>query len=78
MLKLLLCLVLFDKEKYYTKLVPVFIEFCKKAKEHNVICSMDCNRIPLCYFSKDEMNDYSLGRVYNDVDELLNVIINEA
>lgn len=45
----------FDKEKYYTKLVPVFIEFCKKAKEHNVICSMDCNRIPLCYFSKDEI-----------------------
>lgn len=36
------------------------------------------NSIKLFYFSKDEMNDYEFGRVYNDIDELLNVIINEA
>lgn len=38
----------------------------------------EANGVKIFYYSKYEIDDYELGRVYNDVDELLNVIINEA
>ena len=38
----------------------------------------EANGVKIFYYSKHEIDDYELGRVYNDIDELLNVIINEA
>lgn len=35
------------------------------------------NNVKLFYFSDSKIDNYSLGRVYNNVDELLNAIMNE-
>lgn len=43
-----------DKELYYNTMKPIFINFCKEAKEHNCRLNMDCGRIPLCYFNNEE------------------------
>ena len=43
------------KEWYYTELKPVFLDFLHKAKEHQIMLNPDCNQIPLCYFSSDEL-----------------------
>lgn len=56
-----------DKELYYNKMKPIFLDFCKKAKEHNCSLSMDCGRIPTCYFEKDELDlVYSITDGYNN------------
>lgn len=43
------------KEEYYTKMKPIFIQFCKDAKEHGIHLGSDCNHIPECYFSRGEL-----------------------
>lgn len=44
-----------DKEKYYKLMYPKFIDFLKTAKNHRVKIQYDCNQIPTCYLSKEEI-----------------------
>lgn len=43
------------KTEYFNKIKPLYIEFCKKAKENNCFIEMDCAKIPICYFSEEEL-----------------------
>ena len=43
-----------NKEEYYNNMKPIFLKVCKEAQEHNCRLWLDCNRIPLCYFSDEE------------------------
>lgn len=45
-----------NKEKYYTDMKDRFLQFCKDAKSRNVVLGADCNQIPDCYFTKDELD----------------------
>ena len=44
------------KQEYYSAMKDRFIQFCKDAKERQVHLGADCNQIPDCYFSKDELD----------------------
>lgn len=44
------------KQQYYNTLKPIFLQFCLDAKKHNCKLNLDCNKIPLCYFTSDELN----------------------
>lgn len=43
-----------DKEGYYYKMKPIFLQFCKDAVKHNCRLGIDCGHIPLCYFTEEE------------------------
>lgn len=43
-----------DKEKYYTMMKPIFLDFCKEAIKRNCILGIDCGHIPMCYFTIEE------------------------
>lgn len=45
-----------NKELYYTKMKPIFIEFVKQADLRKIQLGSDCNQIPDCYFSRDELD----------------------
>ena len=45
-----------DKEAYYAKMKPIFLDHCKNAIKHHCKLNMDCARIPKCYFSREEMD----------------------
>jgi hypothetical protein len=36
-------------------LKPIYLDFCKKAIEHNCKLDRDCSQIPLCYFNEEEL-----------------------
>lgn len=44
-----------DKDKYYTLMYPKFIQFEKDAFAHDVFVIQDCNQIPHCYFSTEDL-----------------------
>lgn len=44
----------YDKEKYYTLMKPIFLQFCKNAIKHNCVLAVGCPEIPSCYFSQEE------------------------
>lgn len=44
-----------NKEKYYEDLKPIFLSFISNAKKRKVIVNLDCNHIPKCYFTPDEL-----------------------
>lgn len=44
-----------DKEAYYTKMKPIFVEHCKNAIKHKCKLNMDCGHIPSCYFTVEEL-----------------------
>lgn len=44
-----------DKEAYYEKMKPIFLDFCKKAIELEVKANPDCAQIPTCYFTEEEL-----------------------
>lgn len=44
------------KQWYYTAMKPIFLDMCNKAKERGVKLGADCNQIPDCYFTKDELD----------------------
>lgn len=43
------------KDEYYIKMKEIFIEQCKMAKEYNVNLGLDCNNVPFCYYTDEEM-----------------------
>lgn len=47
-----------DKNAYFAKMKPIFIEHCKNAEKHNVLLNMDCGHIPECYFTVEELDLY--------------------
>ena len=51
-----------DKEGYYNLMKPIFLDFVKKAIENGVILHPDCNQIPGCYFTKEEID--MINKVY--------------
>lgn len=48
-----------DKKEYYTKAKEIFIPFVNKAKENGIKVNLDCNHIPLCYFTSEELADFN-------------------
>lgn len=45
-----------DKEKYYSLMKNTFLSFLKEAKKRKVFVNIDCNHIPICYFSLAEQD----------------------
>lgn len=43
------------KDEYFMALKPIYLDFCKKAIEHNCRLDRDCSQIPLCYFGEEEL-----------------------
>lgn len=43
-----------DKEGYYYKMKPIFLDFCREAIKHNCRVCIDCGHIPMCYFTEEE------------------------
>jgi hypothetical protein len=43
-----------DKEGYYEKMKPIFLSFCRRAQERSVRLNIDCNHIPVCYYTPAE------------------------
>lgn len=44
-----------NKEKYYKSMKPIFLKFVDKALENNINIILDCNKIPTCYFTEEEL-----------------------
>lgn len=45
-----------NKEKYYEKLKPIFLNFISEAQKRKILINIDCNHIPKCYFSNSEID----------------------
>lgn len=45
-----------NKEKYYSQMKPIFLNFLENAYKRNLKITYDCNQIPKCFFSDDEWN----------------------
>lgn len=43
-----------NKDEYYLKMLPKFLNFVKEADSRNVILGRDCNYIPYCYYENEE------------------------
>lgn len=43
-----------DKDKYYTTMLPKFLNFVKEAKKRNITLGKDCNQIPDCYYDNEQ------------------------
>lgn len=46
---------LFDRDSYFIKMKPVFLDFVDNCAKRNIKISLDCNQIPACYFSNIEL-----------------------
>ena len=44
-----------NKDEYFNKMKPIYLDFCQDAIKHKCKLSMDCAHIPLCYFSEEEL-----------------------
>ena len=44
-----------NKEEYYLTMKNKFLDFVVNANSNNVLLSPDCNQIPMCYFSQEEI-----------------------
>lgn len=44
-----------DKKQYYTEAKDLFIPFVNKAKSLGIRVRLDCNNIPMCYFTPEEL-----------------------
>lgn len=51
-----------DKDKYYLSMKEKFLNFIDNAMKYRVLLTPDCNQIPPCYFTKEEVN--KIGSVY--------------
>ena len=45
-----------DKDDYYMEAKEIFLPFVQKAKESGVKIHLDCNHIPECYFTEEELS----------------------
>lgn len=45
-----------DKEGYYNMMKPKFLQFVQDAKQAGTLLSPDCNQIPPCYFTQEEID----------------------
>ena len=55
------------KEEYYSRMKPIFLQFCKDAKEHGIHLGSDCNHIASSRFtSADSATAPSRGRAEFD------------
>lgn len=43
-----------NKDLYYLKLKPIFLNFIKEAYKRKIFIVIDCNHLPKCYFTEDE------------------------
>lgn len=46
------------KEEYYISMKEKFLKHCQDAIDHNCMLSMDCNHIPECYYTDEELDLY--------------------
>jgi hypothetical protein len=44
-----------NKNEYFLRMKPIFLNFCKEAQKRKVILNLDCGHIPSCYFNKEEI-----------------------
>ena len=42
------------KDEYYNLMKPIFLNFVNLAKKNNITINLDCNIIPICYFTDAE------------------------
>lgn len=49
-----------DKDKYYSLLKPIFLDFINNAYKNKIKFTLDCNHIPFCYFTEKELEKISL------------------
>ena len=47
------------KEEYYISMKPKFLKHCQDAIDHHCVLSMDCNHIPECYYTEEELDLYT-------------------
>jgi len=52
-----------DKNTYYLQAKQMFMDFANVCKENNIDINLDCNNVPVCYFTEDELID--LQHVHN-------------
>ena len=43
------------KEEYYNIVKDIFIKQCELAKKNNIFLTLDCNNVPLCYYTNKEL-----------------------
>lgn len=43
-----------DKDEYYLNAKNLFLNFVKDCENEQIEVHLDCNNIPLCYFSEEE------------------------
>lgn len=48
---------LIEKDNYYNKMIPIYLNFVKEAKKRNIVLDQDCNQIPNCYFTKKQLDE---------------------
>ena len=44
-----------NKDEYYEQAKPIFLDFLKLSEKYNIKIHLDCNRIPECYFTEEEI-----------------------
>lgn len=44
-----------NKDEYFNRMKPIFLNFCREAQRRKVVINIDCGYIPSCYFSKEEI-----------------------
>ncbi|MBO7209492.1 MAG: hypothetical protein J6V44_00565 [Methanobrevibacter sp.] len=47
-----------NKDEYYKQAKIIFLDFMNKAKEYGVKVRLDCNHVPECYFSEEELEEF--------------------
>lgn len=50
-----------NKETYYTNAKPLFLDFVRMANYNNIKVDLDCNNIPFCYFSDQELKEVKMA-----------------
>ena len=53
-----------NKDLYYTIMKPKFLTFLNEAKKRNIILNKDCNQIPMCMFSPEELEDVNKYTIF--------------
>lgn len=46
------------KEEYYLSMKPKFLKHCQDAIDHHCVLNIDCNHIPECYYTDEELDLY--------------------
>ena len=57
-----------QKDEYYIEMKKIFFEQCKLAKKYGVDLLLDCNNVPFCYYTDEEMDLIKSLNIHNNCD----------